>query len=131
MTQNNFGIHKLWNFGKSLRQKYKTWQDLVFDDEWDDFCDRHFITSDQQNFIKQGYHGEKITARTDGIFPFGVHKGKPLNQVPIQYLVWCSEQEWLHKWPVVQEYCKIKEKEIQRYVKDSEEGMKELKSILQ
>jgi hypothetical protein len=36
--------------------------------------------------------------------PFGVHKGKPLGEVPAQYLAWLREQEWIADWPKVLAY---------------------------
>lgn len=125
---NNYGVHKLWNFGKRLKERFKTWHDVVFDDEWDSFLDKHEITDDQIHIIKQGFNGLPAEA-SDGIFPFGIHKGKPMNKIPIEYLVWCSEQSWLDRWPSVWDYCNKRKKDIENHKKEFEEGLSELKSI--
>jgi hypothetical protein len=36
--------------------------------------------------------------------PFEKHKGKRIDSVPMSYLHWLSEQEWLVKWPDVYNY---------------------------
>lgn len=41
--------------------------------------------------------------------PFGKHKGKPLDQVPLRYLDWLLSQEWL--------FADLKQK-ITKYLKD-------------
>lgn len=126
---NNYGIHKLWNFGRDLKKRFSSWPEVVFNDDWDDFLDRHEITDDQLHLIKQGFEGKKIEARTDGIFPFGIHKGKPMNKIPIEYLVWCSEQSWLDRWPSVWDYCNKRKQDIQKHQSEFEEGLDILKSI--
>lgn len=36
--------------------------------------------------------------------PFGAHKGKPMGEVPAEYLDYISGQDWLSKWPQVKAY---------------------------
>ncbi|HWD19106.1 MAG TPA: DUF3820 family protein [Verrucomicrobiae bacterium] len=38
-------------------------------------------------------------------FPFGVHKGKPMWEVPTKYLRWFLEQDWSVKWPFVRKFA--------------------------
>lgn len=44
----------------------------------------------------------------DTSMPFGKHKGKPMRQVPMNYLSWLSEQDWLEKWEDLDAYIKGK-----------------------
>lgn len=37
-------------------------------------------------------------------FPFGKHKGRPMEEVPASYLDWLRDQPWLGDWPAVKEY---------------------------
>ena len=37
-------------------------------------------------------------------FPFGTHKGKPMEKVPATYLDWVQDQPWISKWPDVVDY---------------------------
>ncbi len=42
--------------------------------------------------------------------PWGVHRGKPLAEVPGDYWLWFRSQAWAHKWPGLLEYARsIKE----------------------
>jgi uncharacterized protein (DUF3820 family) len=36
--------------------------------------------------------------------PFGIHKGKDLDNVPADYLDWLSGQDWLGKFPEISCY---------------------------
>lgn len=40
----------------------------------------------------------------DSIMPFGKHKGKPMSEVPSDYLDWLHGQEWVSEWPKVLGY---------------------------
>ena len=37
-------------------------------------------------------------------FPFGAHKGKPMSEVPADYLDWLHGQSWVNQWPAVKDY---------------------------
>ena len=37
-------------------------------------------------------------------FPFGLHRGKKMEDVPAEYLDWLRGVAWLDKWPAVREY---------------------------
>lgn len=39
-------------------------------------------------------------------FPFGVHKGKKMENVPASYLDWFDGQDWSKDWPLVKAYVK-------------------------
>jgi len=41
------------------------------------------------------------------IMPWGKHKGKQMRHVPKLYLTWVSEQDWIHKWPDIDEYIRV------------------------
>ncbi|GAG20366.1 unnamed protein product, partial [marine sediment metagenome] len=36
------------------------------------------------------------------------HKGKPMRKVPMNYLTWLSEQDWISGWEDLHEYIKGK-----------------------
>jgi len=36
-------------------------------------------------------------------FPFGVHKGQPMEKVPARYLDWLIDQPWISRWPAIKE----------------------------
>lgn len=131
-AKNDFGVHKLRNFGILLKNRFPSWFAIEMDDEFEEFVEKHGITNEQIHYIKLGFEGKKIEAPsnniTDGIFPFGVHKGKPMNKVPIKYYEWCQRQEWIDKWPTVKAYCVQIQKDIDAYRKEYELGMEELKN---
>lgn len=33
------------------------------------------------------------------VMPWGPHKGLKLSEVPGTYLMWLSQQRWIHEWP--------------------------------
>lgn len=45
-------------------------------------------------------------------FPFGLHKGKRMKDVPSEYLDWMDGQPWSHKWPEVVDYIDRNRKAI-------------------
>jgi len=52
--------------------------------------------------------------------PFGKHEGKPMKDVPAEYLDWLSEQDWLSKWPRVQAYIDHNRAVIDKELEDPE-----------
>lgn len=44
--------------------------------------------------------------KDDSPFPFGVHKGKKMENVPATYLDWFDGQDWSKDWPLVKAYVK-------------------------
>lgn len=85
--------------------------------------------------LKRGFDGwhyplELLPKKqTEGIFPFGLHKGKPMNEVPLDYYHWCSTMSWMEKYPIVLAYIAEHKEEIINEVKDIEQIYKELKDI--
>jgi hypothetical protein len=51
-------------------------------------------------------------------FPFGVHKGQPMEQVPAMYLDWLIDQPWISRWPAIEEYIERNRKVIDKELKD-------------
>jgi hypothetical protein len=41
--------------------------------------------------------------------PWGKHKGKPLKELPADYLLWLYEQPWIKDWPALYGYLKKNE----------------------
>lgn len=37
-------------------------------------------------------------------FPFGEHKGKPIDEVPAKYLLDLYSEDWIGKWPTIKEW---------------------------
>lgn len=54
-------------------------------------------------------------------FPFGTHKGKPMGEVPAQFLDWLRGQDWLPNWPAVADYIERNKKAIDHEL--AEEGI--------
>ena len=41
----------------------------------------------------------------DSPMPFGKHRGKPMEEVPADYLIWCASKQWVaFQYPAVAEY---------------------------
>lgn len=53
--------------------------------------------------------------------PFGAHKGKPMGQVPAQYLDWLIDQPWIKKWPEVERYILQNKKVIDQELEDADD----------
>lgn len=51
-------------------------------------------------------------------FPFGIHKGKPIGQVPGFYLDWLRGQEWIEKWPAIADYVQRVRKHIDKEISE-------------
>jgi len=48
------------------------------------------------------FGGVKLTDESE--MPMGKHKGTPMANVPAHHLRWLSEQDWISKYPELQEY---------------------------
>lgn len=103
--------YKLWYFGRSIRHKNTkyakfSWDDLLKEEELILLIGKHSLNAHQVNCIKTGFNGGSHLDINEcaGKFPFGVHKGKRFEDVPERYIVWCSKQTWLDKWPTVKNY---------------------------
>lgn len=56
----------------------------------------------------------------ESIMPFGKHRGKPLGEVPADYLVWLLEQDWAtsDKWEGIYRYALNNEKALMQEVEE-------------
>ena len=52
-------------------------------------------------------------------FPFGKHKGTPMELVPISYLNWFKQQDWSNKWPAVLAYIERTNKPAEAFENNS------------
>jgi hypothetical protein len=52
--------------------------------------------------------------------PFGKYKGKPMKEVPADYLDWLHGQDFIHKYPAVLEYIKKNRTVIDSELPDEE-----------
>ena len=48
--------------------------------------------------------GDDYTDQTP--MPWGVHKGKPMAEVPASYLDWLRDQDFIKRWPKLWAYIK-------------------------
>lgn len=89
------------------------------------------IDDDQVEMIRLGFNGKAYphSNKTGGIFPFGVHKNKPMDEVPLEYYSWAMNQDWLHKWPTVQAYIEEHKEEILQGKKDYKSALQELSNL--
>jgi hypothetical protein len=115
--------YKLWYFGRSIKRKRPdlknhNWEDLLQEKELILFIHTRSLTGHQINCIKTGFNEEPFENINEypGKFPFGVHKGKRFEDVPERYIVWCSEQDWIEKWPTVKNY-------ISKFLQERDGGM--------
>lgn len=69
---------------------------------------------------------KKHASLGDYQMPFGKHKGERLDDVPANYLEWLADQDWLSKWPKVQEYI---EKESLAIKQEAAPVQRELPSV--
>lgn len=123
--------HKLWYFGRSMRKHpvYKNyfWEDIINDDEFLKIEARLKLNAYQVKCIEIGFSGKSIDDINGhaGKFPFGVHKDKRFEDVPERYIVWCSKQNWLDKWPTVKDY-------VNKFMRERDGGLsvEEMKTIL-
>ena len=51
-------------------------------------------------------------------FPFGIHKGKPMEKVPASYLDWVIDQSWISEYPEIVEYIERNRKAIDMELKE-------------
>jgi len=58
------------------------------------------------------------TLTDNDLFPFGIHKGRPMQKVPATYLDWLIDQPWIKSWPAVEEYIERNRKVLDRELKD-------------
>lgn len=98
-----FSPGKLWNFGGMCKDHdeftHLLWDEFVKKDHFKEWAEKHEINETEIEFIKQGWHGENLHAvHTASIFPFGKYKGQTFKNVPVGYLQWTLQQDWLHKW---------------------------------
>lgn len=114
---------KLWYFGRLIKNKHAKysklkWAELLEEEELILFIHTHSLSAHQIKCIKLGFENRPITSLDEqpGKFPFGVHKGKRFEDLPERYIVWCSKQPWIDKWPTVKDY-------IARFFKDRDGGM--------
>jgi hypothetical protein len=70
-------------------------------------------------FISTHKHCMKQLTDSDP-FPFGVHKGKKMMDVPGLYLDWLHGQPWLDSWPPVKEYIERNRKHLDQEIKREE-----------
>ena len=50
----------------------------------------------------------------EDLFPFGMHKGARMVDVPASYLDWLRDQDWLMEWPAVEDYI-VRNKDLIDY----------------
>lgn len=91
----------LYNIGKSWKIKGVKWSDVLEGFK----SDGSMFTETDIHFIRLGFEGKSIS-ESESLMPFGKYKGKPLDKVPVKYLTWCAEQEWLSDWPTLHQYLK-------------------------
>jgi len=96
----------LYKLGKFYKDKGYAWPDVLLEFEYED---ARFSDTDL-HFIILGFENKSIS-ESESLMPFGKYKGKPLDKVPVKYLTWCAQQEWLSDWPTLHEYLK-KEKYV-------------------
>lgn len=130
---------KLWNFGRLLKEKGFDWLKLVMSDEWEDFTERHNLDTLDQRCISNGYKGleypyeamnmVKIEAET--ICSFGKYIGKPMSEVPMEYIVYIHEASWLNKWPTVKDWINKNRERIEQFKQGTNEGLAELSKLKQ
>jgi hypothetical protein len=65
----------------------------------DDHCNR-----DARHAKNDAMPAQRGRLEDDSPFPFGIHKGKPMRDVPCEYLDWLRGQSWLPKWRQVADY---------------------------
>lgn len=93
---------KLYNSGIAFYNEYKvSWAEFSSWEEWSITKEKYNIGGNDEEFVRQGYCGEGFSppGKSTFIFPFGTHKGKPIEKVPLKYLKWCAAQSWLDSWP--------------------------------
>jgi len=119
---NNYTDYKVFIFGQWIKDGHNeimpymgSWSELLKSQDFSDFRKKHEITDKQLAIIKRGFHGWPLEApETDQIvpFPFGLHKGKPFDEVPNEYYAFILGQDWIGKWPEVQRYAEQVVKEM-------------------
>jgi len=46
------------------------------------------------------------------LLQWGIHRGKPLGEVPPAYLLWLYEQRWIKDWPPLHKYLQGRHAEL-------------------
>jgi len=54
--------------------------------------------------------------------PFGKYKELDMEEVPADYLMWLSEQDWIEQYPRVLSYINRNKEGIKKEVEDIKEG---------
>lgn len=50
--------------------------------------------------------------------PFGKYKGKRLGDVPASYLLWLGDQDWVSKFPLIEQYIKSEWQYLEKEAKE-------------
>lgn len=100
--------------GKNFVQLNLRWNDLLETPEFNGFTKEYNIGAYEIEFIRQGFFAEDLHAvQKSNIIPFGTFKGKTIEDTDDKYLKWILRQDWLDRWPgleeSIKEYFKIKE----------------------
>lgn len=130
---NNYSARKLWNIGDYIRKnRTGSWIEFTSTDEWDAAVDKHGFTNDQILIIRQGFMGKPLenpTPQADVVMPFGVHKDKKISKLPMDYLLYLRKQEWIVKWPVVNNWLAQNKERLDKEEVDTEVALDDLKEL--
>ena len=111
---NAYTDYKVYIFGQWIKDGHNeimpymgSWSELLKLEEFTEFRKKHEITDKQLAIVKRGFHGWPMEAPEvdqEVPFPFGLHKGKPYDEVPNEYYAFLLDQSWIGKWPEVKRY---------------------------
>ena len=60
-----------------------------------------------------------VTLTDESPFPFGKHRGVPMEKVPADYFFWLEQQEWFSEWPAVVEYFESRRSSLEQDMKEA------------
>jgi hypothetical protein len=56
------------------------------------------------------------------LMPWGEHKGKPLKDLPMIYLLWLSEQSWIKDWNGLHAYLQTRQPSLKQATEERNEA---------
>lgn len=128
--------YKMWHAGTAAKKERTnlSWFEITNSDEWDEFIEKNKLSDILIGYFRQGFEGKPYTEahtqrakdEANGTMPFGQYKNWELEKVPMTYLIWCSEQEWIDKWPTLKAYLT----KIQETVVEEKQGRESVLSEL-
>ncbi len=126
-----FSPYRFWWVGVKLKEQGFNYLTVALQDDFDDFVDNRKISATQLSHFRDGMTGKPYVPDDDVLMPFGKYLGQSIGSLEMKYIVYLTEQVWINKYPTVASWLKRKEKDIETYKSEHEQGMRILADFKQ